>query len=169
MTIKWEIQHFTLLQGWVNTWTEEFDGEELPVHFASQKEAQEALDEYLSDIQAEIKFGYRDPETGYSRSEFRVVPVKTEKVINAMHHAVGHKTGSLHGLSADEIQNILNVPQVPDDEAKVCYSWAFKCDGHECGVWDYYNSSDRLNFSTYGPHHIFIELFGDHYKGGKFD
>lgn len=87
--------------------------------------------------------------------------LKLERLPNS----VGHKTGTIHGLCADEIQNILNMEQVPDDEAKVAYSWAFKCDGHICGVWDYYGSADRLNFSTYGPSYIFEELFGDHYEG----
>lgn len=89
--------------------------------------------------------------------------------IEPLPHAVGHKTGTIHGLSATQIAGILNVPQVPDDEAKVAYSWAFKCDGHECGVWDYYGSGERYNFSTYGPSYIFKELFGAFYSGRATD
>lgn len=86
--------------------------------------------------------------------------------LERMTHAVGHKTGTISGLSADEICVRLGYMEtVPDDEAKVCYSWAFEADGHTCGIWDYYGSHDRLNFSTYGPSHVFKELFGDHYEG----
>lgn len=90
--------------------------------------------------------------------------------LERMEHAIGHRTGSISGLCADEIcVRLGNMETVPDDESKVCYSWAFKADGKECGIWDYYGSHNRLNFSTYGPHEVFIELFGDHYTGGKYD
>lgn len=85
-------------------------------------------------------------------------------------HPVGHKTGTINGLSADEIcARLGNMPTVDDDEAKVYYSWAFTADGKTCGIWDYYGSHARYNFSTFGPHEVFIELFGDHYTGGKYD
>jgi hypothetical protein len=163
--LKWEVQHFTLLDGFVNTWTEEFDGEELPIYFDTEQEAEQAIDVFLADVEMEIRFGWRDAEAGYNPSEFRVWPVQTSRDIAPLGHAVGHKTGTLHGLSADQIATILNNPQVPDDESKVRYSWAFKSDGYECGVWDYYGSGDRLNFSTYGPSYIFKDIFGDHYEG----
>jgi hypothetical protein len=82
-------------------------------------------------------------------------------------YAIGHKTGTISGLSADEICVRLGYMEtVPDDEAKVAYSWAFLADDKKCGIWDYYGSASRLNFSTYGPHDVFVELFGDHYTGG---
>lgn len=79
---------------------------------------------------------------------------------------LGHKTGVIYGLSSQEISARLgNMETVQDDEAKVKYSWAFKADGVECGIWDYYGSHNLLNFSTYGPDHVFYELFGDYYTG----
>lgn len=87
--------------------------------------------------------------------------------LERIEYVLGHKTGTINGLTATEIAERLgNMEQVADDEAKVQYSWAFTADGVECGVWDYYGSGDRLNFSTFGPHEVFIELFGANYTGG---
>ncbi len=42
-TPKWEVQHYTLADGWVNTW-EDSEG---PVTFETEARAQKALDSYL--------------------------------------------------------------------------------------------------------------------------
>ena len=90
--------------------------------------------------------------------------------LERLDHPVGHRTGTLFGVTAQQIFDALgNMETVRDDEAKVAYSWAFLADGKECGIWDYYGSHERHNFSTYGPHDVFISLFGSNYEGGRYD
>lgn len=87
--------------------------------------------------------------------------------LERIEYVLGHKTGTIQGLTATEIwERLGKMDEVDDDEAKVKYSWAFTADGVECGIWDYYGSGDRHTFSTFGPHEVFIELFGANYTGG---
>lgn len=76
---RYEVQQFTLCDGWVNTWRiEHADGSSEPETFASEHEAQAALDEFLAEIEAEIASGERAPDEGYDRDEFRVVKISPE-------------------------------------------------------------------------------------------
>ena len=73
--MRYEIQTFTLCDGWVNTWTVHHeDGTSEPETFSTEKEAQAALDEFFADIQEEIDAGQREPYEGYDREEFRIMP-----------------------------------------------------------------------------------------------
>jgi hypothetical protein len=72
--MRYEVQHHTLCDGWVNTWTVN----DQPETFASEAKAQAALDEYLSEIEDQIREGDRHPEHGYDRSEFRIMPTTGE-------------------------------------------------------------------------------------------
>lgn len=65
MNPRWEVAHFTLCDGWVNTWSILANGEEVPETFETQGSAQEALDEFLSDAS----------EHGYGKEDFLVRPV----------------------------------------------------------------------------------------------
>ncbi len=81
MKNRYEVQHFTLCDGWVNTWssTEKSpDGRfiEVPETFPTRKEAQEALDEFLADIQDEIDAGQRAADEGYDPDNFRIAQVQ---------------------------------------------------------------------------------------------
>ena len=67
---RYEIQHCTLLQGWVNTWTDEDDK---PMTFATEAEAQVALDEYLAEDKADMADGEED--YSYDPDDFRIVEV----------------------------------------------------------------------------------------------
>lgn len=81
--------------------------------------------------------------------------------------AVGgsHRTGTLTGFTPEEISNVLGfTPNVADDPDKVVNSWGFNVDGHDCGIWDYKGSHMFNLFSTYGPDHVFKELFGKNYS-----
>ncbi len=74
--IVYEVQILTVCNGWVNTWhyiTE--DGQEIPETFPTAKAARAALQEFLDEIAEEIRIGIREPDCGYDRGEFRVVPV----------------------------------------------------------------------------------------------
>jgi hypothetical protein len=73
--MAWEVQHHTLCQGWINTWSEEVDGVSRPLIYPSQAEAQFELQEFLREIAEEIAYGERDPDNGYDAEEFRVVEV----------------------------------------------------------------------------------------------
>ena len=73
--MAWEVQHHTLCQGWINTWSEEVDGVSRPLTYPSEAAAQDALEEFLREIAEEIAYGERDPDQGYDSQEFRVVEV----------------------------------------------------------------------------------------------
>ncbi len=71
---SYEVQTYTICEGWVNTWTIiEGDNDPVPHHFATRQEAQAELDELLNDIQQEISCGDRAPDRGYDAEEFRIV------------------------------------------------------------------------------------------------
>lgn len=73
----YEVQHFTLCEGWVNTWQIEDDnGDMVPETFDTYAEAQAALDEFFDDIEREIAEGHRAEGECYELSEFKIVHVK---------------------------------------------------------------------------------------------
>jgi hypothetical protein len=68
--MPYEVQHYTLLDGWINTWSyAEADGVMQPETFATADEAKAALDEFFQDLEEEVLTGQSGP---YSREEFRV-------------------------------------------------------------------------------------------------
>lgn len=76
MNTRYEIQTFTLCGGWINTWfIIDKDNSEAPKTFATEAEAQQALDGFLSEIQEEIDAGHRSPAEGYSPDDYRIVPI----------------------------------------------------------------------------------------------
>ena len=78
-TIVFEIQTFTLCDGWTNTWTVHHpDGTSEPERFATKAEAQAALDEFLAEIAEEIAIGLRDPDQGYDAEDFRIVALPSQ-------------------------------------------------------------------------------------------
>lgn len=74
---RFEVQTYTLCDGWVNTWstwTSE-DPEPRPETFETREAAEESLQDFLQEIREEIEDGMREPDEGYDESEFRVVEV----------------------------------------------------------------------------------------------
>jgi|AntRauTorcE11898_2_1112593.scaffolds.fasta_scaffold139815_2 hypothetical protein len=72
--MTYEIQHYTICDGWVNTWSiEHHDGRVEPETFDSYEDAAAALDEFFAEIVDEIVTGQRQPDEGYDRDEFRIV------------------------------------------------------------------------------------------------
>lgn len=69
-----------------------------------------------------------------------------------------HKTGELpEDITPERIADVLGfAPNIDDDPSKVKFSWGFTYKGEQCGIWDYKGS----RWSTYGPHWVFAELFG---------
>jgi hypothetical protein len=64
-----EVHHFTLLDGWVNTWLiwDEENDDFVPEQFGTEADAQAALDDFFSGL---------DREQEYSRGEFKIVQVQ---------------------------------------------------------------------------------------------
>ena len=78
---KYEIQHWTFVDGWVNTSTEENEqGEEVPLVFTTRAEAQADLDEFMGEIADQIASGEREADHGYDGGDFRIR--ETEKYVS---------------------------------------------------------------------------------------
>jgi len=72
---KFEVQEYTICDGWVNTWHEwDDDNEEIPMTFDSIKEAIEQIDAHLYDMQKAYNMG--DISSPDDRANFRVVEVE---------------------------------------------------------------------------------------------
>ena len=71
-----ELQHHTWVDGWVNTsTTEDADGNEIPLVFDTHAEAQAEIDDFMGEIDDQIKSGEREADHGYDSDEFRVVEI----------------------------------------------------------------------------------------------
>jgi hypothetical protein len=74
MTKRYEVQQYTICDGWTNTWTEyDDDNNAQPMTFDSFEEALDELDEHLNDCDKEFERG--NIESPYERDEFRIVEV----------------------------------------------------------------------------------------------
>ena len=69
---KFEVQHYTLCDGWVNTWSDGETGE--PTLYDSFEDALEELDQFLLDEEEAYLCG--NIEDKYQRSEFKIVEVQ---------------------------------------------------------------------------------------------
>ena len=81
MQKRYEVQTWTLCDGWINTWSisqEAGDNifTDVPETFATREEAQQALDEFLSDIQSEIDAGQCSADEGYDAEDYRIAEVQ---------------------------------------------------------------------------------------------
>lgn len=80
MAKKYEVQQYTICDGWVNNWTlcenDEITSYE---YFDSIAEAQAELDNFFEEISSEIESGERPRENDYDREEFRIMPVEEDK------------------------------------------------------------------------------------------
>ena len=87
--------------------------------------------------------------------------------IKPFNEAGSHKTGSLSGLTKDEVEARIGFPpNVDDDPYKVRWSWGFTVDGQVCAVWDYKGSADVGEWRTYGSEDALGKVFGNHYARG---
>ena len=74
MTKRYEVQHYTLCDGWINTWSDyDEDGNETPSTYDSFEDALNELDSFLDDEQEAFEEG--NIESPYDREEFRIVEV----------------------------------------------------------------------------------------------
>ena len=74
MTKRYEVQHYTLCDGWINTWSDyDEDGNETPSTYDSCEDALNELDSFLDDEQEAFEEG--NIESPYDRDEFRIAEV----------------------------------------------------------------------------------------------
>lgn len=72
-TKLYEVQEYTIADGWINNWRHEQDGSNEPLQFISYEGAQNELDEFFHDMEDAEARGYVDDMP--KRSEFRIVEV----------------------------------------------------------------------------------------------
>lgn len=70
MITKYVVEHQTLCDGWINTWS--VDGE--PEVFDTYQDAENALDSFLSEEKKAFKRGEID--NMYEEDEFRITEIK---------------------------------------------------------------------------------------------
>jgi hypothetical protein len=75
MITKYEVQHYTLCDGWINTWTYYDDnGNEVADIYDTYEEAEKALDYFLDQEKKAFKRGEID--SMYEADEFRIAEIK---------------------------------------------------------------------------------------------
>lgn len=74
--MTFEIQHFTLCDGWINTWSDDHGH---PIPFTTEKEAQQALNEFFDELQESVERGDMDKHSMYDQDVFRIVPIRNKK------------------------------------------------------------------------------------------
>lgn len=73
--MTYEVQHFTLCDGWINTWTTyDEQNNEIPSVFDTYEDAQEALDDFLKEEKKAFK--RKEIDSMYEEDEFRIEEVK---------------------------------------------------------------------------------------------
>ena len=73
--MRYEVQTYTLCDGWVNTWRIEYlDGKVEYETFANSAEARAALDEFFDNLWDEITAGQMHPEA-FDTDRYRVAKV----------------------------------------------------------------------------------------------
>ena len=69
-----EVQEFTLCDGWINTWTTyDDDGNEVPSQFDSEEGAQASLDDFFKQCRRAVK--NREMEDVPDAEDFRIVEI----------------------------------------------------------------------------------------------
>ena len=71
----YEVQEYTLCDGWINTWTTyDDDGNEVPSQFTSEQGAKEELEDFFYQCREAVEDG--NMEDVPDREDFRVVKVE---------------------------------------------------------------------------------------------
>ena len=74
MTTRFEIQEFTLFDGWLNTWLSvDGDGEAYKTTFNTRQEAENELNSFIYDMQRAVADGYMEDVP--SIDTFKIVEV----------------------------------------------------------------------------------------------
>ena len=71
---------------------------------------------------------------------------------------MSYKTGTIAGVTIQQITNGLGIEPRISPDGKSCAIWDFsvELDGesHDCSIWDWKGSSDEKYFSCFMPSHI---------------
>jgi hypothetical protein len=79
MMPKWEVQTWTLVDGWVNCWTDTDNaGHEIPWLFPTKARAEQELVWFLQDIHEAVAAG--DMQEEYDPDDYRVVEVRNARI-----------------------------------------------------------------------------------------
>lgn len=80
MPVMYEVEHFTLCQGWTNCWTtyDEY-GNGHPTRFQTKQEAQADLREFLADTMEAFQKGHLDSPEQYDQYRISAVYVQEQK------------------------------------------------------------------------------------------
>jgi hypothetical protein len=70
----WEVQTYTICDGWINTWSIEENGVSKPETFATRDEAAKVLRDYMADCLLAVQDG--DMKDVPSMEEFQIVFVE---------------------------------------------------------------------------------------------
>jgi len=76
-----EVQTFTLCDGWANCWLITDENGEQPETFKTEAEAQAEIDDFFEEVESQIANKERDPEDGYDRDEYRIVEILSDKYL----------------------------------------------------------------------------------------
>lgn len=86
LTTVWEVQHRTLVDGWVNTWSTFVEEQKASVTwlFLTREEAEEAMNDFLKEWNAEC-----DTDMEYDPADYRVMPKDVRDCSQAALDAAG--------------------------------------------------------------------------------
>lgn len=74
--MPYEVQMYTLCDGWINTWSVHHeDGSSQLQTFPTIEAAQAEIETFLAEIEAQIENGERQPDEGYDLDDFRIMKV----------------------------------------------------------------------------------------------
>lgn len=74
---RFEIQTFSICDGWTNSWLITDKHCDRPETFTSYAEAQAEINDFLEDTQLEIDAGERSADEGFDRNEFCIVEIRS--------------------------------------------------------------------------------------------
>jgi len=77
-TTLFEVQTFTLCDGWINCWSITDEQGTRPETFDTRAEAQAEIDTFFQEIELQIKAGERQPDEGYSRDEYQILEIPAD-------------------------------------------------------------------------------------------
>ncbi len=72
---RFEVQTYSICDGWTNSWFITDKHGSRPETFASYAEAEAEINDFLEDIQLEIEAGDRSAEEGFGPDEFCIVEI----------------------------------------------------------------------------------------------
>ena len=74
----YEVQHWTVFQGWINCWTDiDENDNDVPSVFETEEEARAALNDFYDEYKDAIKRGFI-PDLPIDPDDYRIVKIETK-------------------------------------------------------------------------------------------